>query len=257
MPKAELLFQMWEPYRQSLIGQHNFYIEQARSRLLSQFANMEQDADNAAEAWLNERSANFDPDIDDVGSIYEASGDAGIEFYLLLDEMRMQTRLIVVAGMFHNWEKKLRGWITDEMRHWHRGPAAPAKVWSADFPSIMSLLVSLGWPVTSQKYLQILNGCRCLVNVYKHGDGKALADLKQQCPEYLTDPIRSEYGLPATGLEWLDHTHLSVTDDQIEGISNAILEFWKDVPANMFDRDDLEPPTWFLKALKQDNDIDT
>lgn len=255
MPSAQVLFQMWEPFRQSLIGQHNFYIEQAKARLLDQFTNMEQDAERAAEAWLDERSENFDPDRDDVGSIYEASEEAGTEFYLLLDEMRMQTRLSVVAGMFHNWEKKLRGWITDEMRHWHRGPAALTKVWSADFPSIMSLLDSLGWPVSSQKYLQTLNGCRCLVNVYKHGDGKALADLKQQCPEYLTDPIQSEHSLPATNLDWLDHTHLTVSDDQIKRISDAIIEFWKDVPPNIFDHDGLNPPAWFLKALKLDNDL--
>lgn len=109
MPSAQVLFQMWEPFRQSLIGQHNFYIEQAKARLLDQFTNMEQDAERAAEAWLDERSENFDPDRDDVGSIYEASEEAGTEFYLLLDEMRMQTRLSVVAGMFHNCEKKLRG----------------------------------------------------------------------------------------------------------------------------------------------------
>ncbi|UZE17893.1 hypothetical protein LOY70_29285 [Pseudomonas sp. B21-054] len=253
MSSAQVLFQMWEPYRQSLIGQHNFYIQQARERLLSQFADMTQDADRAADAWLDERSKNFDPDRDDVGAIYEASEEAGTEFYLLLDEMRMQTRLSVVAGMFHNWEKKLRGWITDEMRHWHRGPAAPAKVWSADFPSIMLLLESLGWPVSTQRYWQTLNGCRCLVNVYKHGDGKALADLKQQCPEYLSDPIRSEHGLPAATLDWLDHTHLTVSDDQIEGISDAIVAFWSEVPENIFDHDDLNPPTWFLKALKQDD----
>lgn len=111
MTSAQVLFQMWEPYRQSLIAQHNFYIEQAKTRLLDQFTNMEQDAERAAVAWLDERSQNFDPDRDDPGSIYEASEEAGIEFYLLLDEMRMQTRLSVVAGMFHNWEKKLRGWF--------------------------------------------------------------------------------------------------------------------------------------------------
>lgn len=257
MPSAQVLFQMWEPYRQSLIGQHNFYVEQARNRLLSQFANMEQDADTAADEWLNERSKHFDPDRDDVGSIYEASGDEGIEFYLLLDKMRMQTRLSVVAGMFHAWDKKLRGWITDEMRHWHRGPSAAAKVWSADFPSIMSLLEGLGWPLNSHTYLQTLDGCRCLVNVYKHGDGKSLADLKQRFPEYLADPIQSVHGLPATDLEWLDHTHLSVTDDQIQSISDAIVAFWKDVPANILNGDDLSPPKWFMNALQQDNNLNT
>ena len=35
------LFQMWEPYRQSLIAGHQFYVNQARQRLLSQFDDIE------------------------------------------------------------------------------------------------------------------------------------------------------------------------------------------------------------------------
>jgi hypothetical protein len=168
----------------------------------------------------------------------------------------MQTRLSVVAGIFHGWEKKLRGWITDEIRHWHLGTVAPTKVWSADFPSIMDLLESLGWPVLSQNYYRTLNGCRCLVNVYKHGDGKSLAELKLQFPEYLVDPIRPGYGLPTTDIEWLDHTHLGVNDVQIQAISDAIVGFWQDVPDIIFDRDDIQPPSWFMKAINQDRQLD-
>jgi len=50
-----VLFQMWGPFRQSLIDGHLFYVGQARKRLLSQFDDIEADADRAAEersVWL-------------------------------------------------------------------------------------------------------------------------------------------------------------------------------------------------------------
>ncbi len=49
-----VLFQMWEPFRQSLIKGHLFFVEQARKRLLSQFNDIEADADRAAEEWLEQ-----------------------------------------------------------------------------------------------------------------------------------------------------------------------------------------------------------
>jgi hypothetical protein len=100
---------MWGPYRQSLIKRHQFYVKQARKRVLSQFENMEEEADKAAEEWLEQSSGRFDPDWHDPGDFYEAANDVGIEFYQLLSDMRNQTRLSVVAGMFHEWDKNLRG----------------------------------------------------------------------------------------------------------------------------------------------------
>jgi hypothetical protein len=73
-----VMFYMWEPFRQSLIKGHLFHVEQARKRLLSQFDNIEADADRAAEEWLD--SQYFDPDRDDSGADYERANDVGIEF---------------------------------------------------------------------------------------------------------------------------------------------------------------------------------
>lgn len=60
-----VLFQMWGPFRQSLIAGHLFYVEQARRRLLSQFGDIEAEADKAAEDWLRRSSGRFDPDRHD------------------------------------------------------------------------------------------------------------------------------------------------------------------------------------------------
>ncbi|SDX98591.1 hypothetical protein [Pseudomonas sp. NFACC08-1] len=252
MSKPQVLMQMWKPYREFLIQQHCFYVNEANTRLMSQFDNINADADKAAEAWLERRGELFDPDRDDEGAIYEEAESVAIEFYRQLDEMREQTRLSVVAGMFHAWEKNLKKWIVDELRRWGLGSRAIGAVWGADFPKIMELLVSLGWPIQGQSYLAVLNQCRCVINIFKHGDGKSLAELKRDFPKYLIDPVNPKFDLPATEIEWLNHSHLQVTEAQAQEFSEAIIEFWKNVPENLYEQDGGEPPSWLMKAVDQD-----
>lgn len=242
-----VLFQMWGPYRQSLIKRHQFYVEQARKRVLSQFDNMEEEADKAAEEWLEQSSDRHDP-----GDFYEAAHDVGIEFYQLLSDMRDQTRLSVIAGMYHEWDKQLRHWLVREILHWHRGETAVAKVWSADFGKIADLLESFGWKVRSTGYFKTLDACRLVVNVYKHGAGKSLDDLKQNYAEYLDDPL-SGSGLPGSGA-LLDYTHLKVSDDQFQAFSDAIVAFWRDVPESVVDGR-AQVPEWFEKAILSDRAV--
>lgn len=246
-----VLFQMWEPFRQSLIEEHLFYVEQARKRLLSQFDDIEKEADGAAEEWLGQHSHRFDPDRHDPGDFYESAHEAGIEFYQLLSDMRDRTRLSVVAGMFHQWDKQLRDWLVREVQHWHRGDITVSKIWSMDFGKIADLLESLGWKIRSAKYFDKLDACRLVVNVYKHGEGNSFDDLKQNYPEYLNDPFRTVRG-SISGSDFLDHTNLAVNDDQFQEFSKAVVEFWQDVPANIFDSEITSVPDWFAKAISKD-----
>ncbi|MBK8770294.1 MAG: hypothetical protein K2X00_18360 [Nitrospiraceae bacterium] len=246
-----VLFQMWGPFRKSLIAGHMFYVEQARKRLLSQFEDIEAEADKAAEDWLQKSSGRFDPERHDPGDFYEAANEAGIEFYTLLSDMRDQTRLSVVAGMFHEWDKQVRDWLVREIQHWHHGDAAALKVWSADFPQIAELLESLGWPISSAEYFQRLDACRLVVNVYKHGKGKSLDDLKLKYPEYLHDPF-SGAGGGFSSLEYRDHTHLKISDAQFQAFSDAIVLFWQGVPENIFESEVKDVPDWFGKAILKD-----
>lgn len=246
-----VLFQMWEPFRQSLIKGHLFYVEQARKRLLSQFDGIEADADQAAEEWLEQSGQHFDPDRHDPGDFYEAANDVGIEFYGLLSDMREQTRLSVVAGMFHEWDKQLRDWLAREIQHWHRGGNTTLKVWSADFGQIADLLESLGWNIRITDYFRVLDACRLVVNVYKHGEGKSLDELKSSFPEYIDDPFDGSGGT-FSGTNYRDHTHLKVSDEQFQAFSDAILAFWRDVPENIFDSQTTVVPDWFGKAIMKD-----
>lgn len=245
------LFQMWGPFRQSLIKGHLFYVEQARKRLLSQFDDMEAEADRAGEEWLEQSARHFDPDRDDPGDFYETAHDVGVQFYGLLSDLREQTRQSVVAGMFHEWDKQLRDWLVREIHHWHRGDNLNAKIWSADFGQLTDLLVSLGWNVRTTDYFRQLDACRLVVNVYKHGKGKSLDELRNGFPEYLDDPFQS-LGGALSAAAYRDHTHLKVSDDQFQAFSDAILAFWRDVPDNVTDVQVTEVPDWFGKAMSKD-----
>ncbi|MDP9412930.1 MAG: hypothetical protein M3Q08_02315 [Pseudomonadota bacterium] len=245
------LFQIWGPFRRSLIHGHRFYVEQARKRLLSQFGDIEAEADRAAEEWLERNGANFDPDRHDEGDFYEAANDAGIEFYSLLTGMRDQTRLRVLAGMFHEWDKHLRAWLVQEMRHWHRGDHAVAKVWSVDFTQIADLLECLGWKIRSSGYFPALDACRLVVNVHKHGEGRSLDEIRQQFPEYLDDPFAGAGG-GFSDVKYRDHTHLKVTDAQFQIFADAIEAFWEAVPENIYQSDVTDLPEWLKKAILKD-----
>lgn len=248
-----VLFHMWEAHRKSLIAGHLFYVEQARKRLLSQFNDIESEADKAAEEWLERSNAWFDPDRHDPGDFYERANDVGIEFYQLLSGMRDQTWLSVVAGIFHEWDKQLRGWLVREIEHWHRGENFPRKIWAADFVQIGEFLDCLGWAFSSTDYFRKLDACRLVVNVYKHGDGKSLDDLKERYPEYLDGRV-NEHGFAILNKDFRDHTHLKISEVQFQRFSDAIVEFWKGVPEYTRESEN-EAPSWVEKMISKDREI--
>jgi hypothetical protein len=246
-----VLFQMWGPFRQSLVASHTFYVEQAHKRLLSQFEDIEAEANKAADEWLEKSRGRFDPDRHDPDDFNESANDVGVEFYGLLSNMRDQTNLSVVAGMFHEWDKQFRDWLVREIQHWHHGDIAAQKIWSANFGQIAELLENLGWNISSSGYFHQLDACRLVVNVYKHGKGKSLEDLKDKYPDYLEDPFRG-LGGGFSDVEYRDHTHLKVTKDQFQAFSGAIIEFWHAVPENILQSQVKDVPGWFGDALPKD-----
>jgi len=247
-----LAFQMWEPFRQGLMAEHRFYVEQARKRLLSQFENMEAEADKAAEEHLEEMSMHFNPDIHDPSDFYEAAHDEGIEFYQLLSDMYENTRLSVIAGMYHQWDKSLRGWIVKEMRHWHYGENANKSIWKADVPAIMNFLVAFGFNVKAIPSYERLDAMRLVVNVFKHGNGRSLDELKKSFPEFFSDQLGGD-GNSQFLFHYFDHTDMKVSDAHLDQFSEAILDFWTEVPKEIYIVDELDE--WFEKAYLKDRAV--
>lgn len=249
--KKYTLFEMWGPFRQSIIHSHTFYVEQAKNRLLSQFKNINEDADKATEDWLASRSYNFDPERHDPADVYERANDVGIEFYQLLVDMHERTRLSVVAGIYHEWDKQFRKWTHDEVQRWYRGENVLRKIWTVDSGRLAELFASLGWDIRNREYFPKLNACRLVVNVFKHGDGTSLIELKRHNPEFLYNPFQSFDGY-LSDVSHLDHTALKVSDVQIQEFSDAIIGFWADVPEQIVNSSNATLPKWFEQAVEQD-----
>lgn len=80
------------------------------------------------------------------------------------------------------------------------------------------------------------------------GQGVALKRLRKDYPDFVRDlhPGRPQL--------WTCHKDLRVQDDQIEAISGAVVEFWKDAPERVFDHEIGASPNWLEKATTQSPD---
>lgn len=244
--RKTMIFQMWEPFRETKIRENQFLLDQINKKLLSQFDSITEDADKAEQEWLETRSQNFNPDTDDEASVYEAARDHGVEFYASLEEMRRQTRLSLMASIYHHWDKEVRTWLVKQIEHWSRGENVPKQIWSANLDELIELLDSMGLANKNAAYIKTISKYRHVVNVHKHGAGNAFNTLKAQHPEFLKRNSSWTYDP--------DHTHLTIEDEDLNSLSEAISDFWKSIPAEVFNTDEIEPPDWFMKAFKKDSD---
>lgn len=248
-----VFLQMWGRNREYLIANHEFYVEEAKRRLLDQFDDeaMKADADRHAEEWLAERGKSFNPDRDDPADDYEAAHDEGISFYLSLATLRDSTRLSVIAGMFHEWEKQVRDWLGKEFGHQGFGKHPHDAVWSVKFDQLVDLFERCGWPMRDRPYFRDLHLCLLVTNVYKHGNGRSFEELKALAPEL----AGKSSDLPAFFVSALDYSSLAVGDADLDRFASAITAFWRDLPENIFYSQVTEPPLWLDRALRKEKAV--
>lgn len=243
-----VFLQMWGWTRDYLIANHEFYVAEAKRRLLDQFTpeSMEADANAFADAWLAAKP--FDPDRDDPGSDYEQAYDESISFYQSLSSLRDNTRLSIIAGMFHEWEKQVRDWLGKELGHHGFGKHAHAAVWSVKLDELFDLFEACGWKVRMLEFFEQLQRCQLVTNVYKHGNGPSFEALKAVAP----DLIGKSECLPAFFVSALDYSSLTVGDDDLARFSEAISAFWRELPENIFFSQVREVPKWLERALRKE-----
>lgn len=242
---------MLKPFRQLILRRHKFYVEQASVRLFTQFDNIKEDAYEASDEWLNTQPHHFDPDGHDAADLFKRADDIEIEHYHLLIDIHERARLSVVAGIYHEWEKQFRQWTHDEIRRWYHGKNVLSKIWKVDVGKLAELFACLGWDYKNESYFLKLNACRLVVNVFKHGDGISLNELKQCNPEYLVNPLQI-FDEMLSDVNDLDHTALKVSDEHILEFSDAIIGFWKDVPEKIVNVPSASLPNWFEHAVESD-----
>lgn len=249
MTKPDRVFlQMWGPVREDLIATHEFYVSEAKRRLLDQFSEdaMKADADRHADAWLAARAKSFDPDRDDAADNYEQAYHEGIGFYASLVALRDNTRLSIISGMLHEWEKQFRDWLGREFGHHGFGKPLHDAVWMAKAAELFDFMEACGWPVRSQPYFADLQIGLLVVNVYKHGNGRSLDQLKAVSPGHVAGG-----DLPAFFISALDYAALTVPDGDIGRFAAAVTAFWRSVPENILFSQLADPPEWVQRALKK------
>ncbi len=236
---------LWNEVRAQLIERLDFYHAQAIKRILDQFRDIEAEADRYAEESYDRRGQYFNPDTDDPASSAEAAWDDGVAYYGLLDDLRKQMILSIAAGMYHEWDKQFRDWLDRELGHNFSLDRIRPELWKQDIGTLFEMLELWGWDLKSQPFHDVIDSCRLIVNVYKHGHGTSLNQLKERFPQYLRS-----LGDPGTfGWDYVHYNQLEVDEEALTLFHGAFRDFWKYVPARTIAGHDKSLPPWFEKAL--------
>lgn len=246
---SKVFLQMWGLQRKYIIDSHLFYFEQAKAKLLPAFNNIEEEAEKYADTWAEERSQEYyDPDANPA-EIYDQANDQMVDYLINLDELHKNVLFSITAGMYHKWQKELREWIINQMRHLKGYEQLRKKVWLLNIGQIFDLFKDFSWNVYSENFFEKLDICRLIVNVYKHGNGKSFEELKQKYPQYVVDPLVLN-STNSTKLAYLDHTNVKLTDEDLEIFADAITGFWEEIPETIDQEKVINIPMWLQQILK-------
>lgn len=228
----QLQLYMWEGARRIFLDAHRFYVDQLKTRLLSQFDDIEGQADSFAEEAYERIGSSSGHGGFDMSDAADWAYEEAASHYLALTELRKQVLLGGLAGMYHQFDKQLREFIEREMLRYVDHEWTDRHVWKPAGDKVLDILEEFGWRVKSLPFYPLLDALQLVVNVYKHGKGRSLNELNDRYERFVVDPVKvAGYG------EWrttLDHEWLTVTDDQFDEFAAAISDFWSAMPERLY-----------------------
>ena len=221
---------MWSGMRELWISRHDFYMKQVKARVLRNFDNMGEEADGVSDEDYDRLGSMYSED-GDMGAAAEEANDRGVEFYMLLNDMKIQTTLGAMASLYHQWDKDFRDFLERELSNWYDRDEISEFVWKSDLNRLFNTLEDLGWPIRRAPWFQLLNAFRLIVNVYKHGKGPSFDELAQQYPRYLKGPFDTMD--EASFLTTPRYVDLVITEEEFDELAGAIRQFWTDFPKHL------------------------
>ncbi|GAA6135183.1 hypothetical protein NBRC116188_19730 [Oceaniserpentilla sp. 4NH20-0058] len=246
---SQPILYLWSTHKELLIEEQTFFVDQALGKLAKAFDDIQQEADNHGNEYLDRASQNFNPETDDPESYLERAYEYTMNFGVSLEELKRVMHLAVVASMYHKWEQELKKWMTNEIRNWGVNEDVIKRVSKATPDELIQLISSLGWNVKAENFYPKLDLCRMVCNVFKHGEGGSFNELKK-LPEYFGRTGQDELLKEHLDPEWLE-----VSNSQILDFLDAICDFWRNIPEYIFDSDENEPAKWFAKLLEDNKFI--
>ena len=210
--------------QERILARHDFFMEQVKSRVFENFSNLQADADAAAnEAWQKFMSRPSDGESD-PGDFAEGAIEAGIDFYEYGMEMKRQITLSCLATLYHQWDKEVRSHLEREIQRWGYRTAKEGQLWKAPVSDILGFLEKQGWGISNRKWYDLLDACRLIVNVYKHGKGSSFDELKKKFPQYLKSDV------PVLDP---DYASLEITEQEFGELGGAVRQFWEEYPRSL------------------------
>lgn len=216
--------------RATIIERHDFYVDQVRRRVLSQFENIEAEAEQFMEDEYARLGASAGPPID-LSDLADIARERGYDHYALLADLKKQMLLGALAGCYHQWDKELRDFIEHELLHHYRSEDVEKFVWGPDSRTVFQALEEFGWGVTSLSFYADLDAARLVVNVYKHGKGRSAIELCDRYPQYIPNPLGTKRVFSST---LLDHDWLEISEGQFVVLAAAMRAFWVGFPERLF-----------------------
>ena len=225
---------MYSGIRKRILKRHDFFVEQVRARVFSQFQDIEKEAEAHADnqyRWGGSLPAREDVDMSDVA---EWAWEQGVQRYELLSDLKKQIVLGALAGLYHQWDMDLREFVEAELRHDIRPKDAAKAAWDPNLGNVFDILKQFGWDCREADFFSKIEACRLIVNVYKHGKGRSLEELAKTYPEYLGNLFGSPNSDFSRLIGQLDHEGLKISEAQFEQFATGLRTFWITFPERLF-----------------------
>lgn len=209
--------------RRNLLEKHEFYVEQAKRKILCQFDDIENEARQKEEEVYEQLGKSAYGKLMEQYDAGEIAYEHACEHYELLRNMKMQMRLAALAGMYHQWEKDLRDFLEKEIQCDHKWKGAESYCWGS-MKKLDEVLKAYGIDIQKMPFYDKINAARLIVNVYKHGKGASFEELCKEYPRFVKPSFLNAY-YPE---------NLTVSLDDFESFAEAIKTFWQDFPERSF-----------------------
>lgn len=221
---------LWPDNRQDLLHRHDFFVEQTKRRVLRGFDDIVDEANEYADAEYERLGSLPSFGGGDMSDVADTAWDRAVEHFMMLSALRTQTTLGALASLYHQWEKDFRSFLDLSLSGFIAKPRRKALCWGEPIERLFDKLEASGWPLRKTAWYPLIDACRLVVNVHKHGEGPSLEQLVESHPHYFRGPFDTLSGDSDPWRRFVDYRGLAVSEDQFDEIAAALRRFWIEFP---------------------------